>query len=266
MGAHEFEQLERDFHELAAMRDHESLERVARVMALAGRLVRRSLAQLSSRNVPTPSWAYEAPTWEDIACDSRGDSVDIVIPTYCTYWWEWVRHATVCSEDALIERVSAPLLRDRDWPPMEFLIRTQVCAETAVDETPTFGKSRTAQLWREIARASVGACRFFASVMNRSPAREKATRTIPTLSRIEMRCLPRLRELGAVSLAARKPASAVAAAFGAVATETYVKKPLARLVQLRLLKSKTGRNGGYWLTTLGLRLASSHQMKPRKRD
>jgi predicted transcriptional regulator len=60
-----------------------------------------------------------------------------------------------------------------------------------------------------------------------------------------------LLELGADSKRRRQPTLKIAHAIEVRRESNYYKKPLAALVEKKLVKSKKGPGGGYWLTESG---------------
>ena len=80
-------------------------------------------------------------------------------------------------------------------------------------------------------------------------------------------CMRALRELRAFDADSRKSARDIAKkAEGRDANVNGFKQPLSDLVARRLLQSKTGREGGYWLADTGRELLASQDQDPLTND
>jgi hypothetical protein len=75
---------------------------------------------------------------------------------------------------------------------------------------------------------------------------------IEALSPLQYDLLEALRSLKAIDHEKRATGPEIAKKVGGEATEQSVKAPLADLKRRGLVQSKTGRNGGTWLTENGL--------------
>jgi hypothetical protein len=82
------------------------------------------------------------------------------------------------------------------------------------------------------------------------------------LSPLQMDILDALRLKKALDFYKRKTGREITAAVGGDATTQSVKAPLADLKKRLLVDSRTGRNGGTWLTSEGLNLINSLRRKP----
>jgi hypothetical protein len=101
-------------------------------------------------------------------------------------------------------------------------------------------------------------------------ANSQAAKNVPTgaanqsgvsLSPLQYDILDALRLMKALDPEKRKTGSEIAAAVGGDATAQSVKAPLSDLKQRQLVDSRTGRNGGTWLTSEGLNLINSLRPK-----
>jgi hypothetical protein len=90
---------------------------------------------------------------------------------------------------------------------------------------------------------------------------EQAAQQPEALSPLQYDILDALRILGALDPEKRATGRDIAAKVGGDATEQSAKAPLADLKRKGLVDSKTGRNGGSWLTTPGLNLINSLRPK-----
>jgi hypothetical protein len=81
-------------------------------------------------------------------------------------------------------------------------------------------------------------------------------------SPLQFDILDALRELKAIDPDKRRTGADVAGKVGGGVTEQSVKAPLADLKHRRLVDSRTGRNGGTWLTSTGLNCINS--LRPKR--
>lgn len=93
----------------------------------------------------------------------------------------------------------------------------------------------------------------------RAGAESTDSELLNSLTDRQRNCLQVLREQKATCADARKNADEIARlADGRAANCDGFKSPLAQLVEHRLIQSKGGRGGGYWLSERGQRLAEIH--------
>ncbi len=88
-------------------------------------------------------------------------------------------------------------------------------------------------------------------------AAEHDGRQTEALSPLQYDILDALRDLKATDPEKRVPGREIAAKVGGDTTEQSVKAPLADLKRRGLVDSRTGRNGGTWLTPHGLNCINS---------